>query len=121
MPSITVNFANTLNESIQIGDFLYYSTTTVESMQGNPNQPYSEVIVEVGQITAINYTTNVVTANIANSTTLPTTSSFFLFGKDNRVNMKSLLGYYADVELTNNDTIKAELFSVGSEIFESSK
>ena len=121
MPSITVNFANTLNESIQIGDFLYYSTTTVETMQGNPNQPYSEVIVEVGQITAINYATNVVTANIANSTALPTTSSFFLFGKDNRVNMKSLLGYYADVEFTNNDTIKAELFSVGSEIFESSK
>jgi len=68
-----------------------------------------------------NYTTDVITADIANSTALPITSSFFLFGKDNRVNMTSLLGYYADVEFSNNATIKAELFSVGSEVFESSK
>ncbi len=121
MPSITVNFNNTLNESVQIGDTLYYATPTTETMQGDPNQPFSESIIEVGEITAINYATNVITANIANSTALPTTSSFFLFGKDNRVNMASLLGYYAEVEMCNNDTIKAELFSVGSEMFESSK
>jgi hypothetical protein len=35
--------------------------------------------------------------------------------------MTSLLGYYADVEFSNNATTKAELFSVGSEAFESSK
>jgi len=35
--------------------------------------------------------------------------------------MASLLGYYAEVEMVNNDTKKAELYSVGSEIFESSK
>jgi hypothetical protein len=35
--------------------------------------------------------------------------------------MASLLGYYAEVEFTNNSTDKAELYSAGSEIFESSK
>ena len=121
MPNITVNFNNTLNESVQLGDILYYVTPINEAMQDGTNQPFSENIIEVGVITAINYTTNIITADIANSTALPTTSSFFLFGKDNRVNMTSLLGYYADVEFSNNATIKAELFSVGSEAFESSK
>ncbi len=121
MPSITVNFNNTLNASVQLGDTLYYVTPTNETMQDGTTQPFSESIIEVGLITAINYTTDVIIADIANSTALPTTSSFFLFGKDNRVNMTSLLGYYADVEFSNNATTKAELFSVGSEVFESSK
>jgi hypothetical protein len=35
--------------------------------------------------------------------------------------MASPLGYYALVNLKNNDTSSAEIFSVGSEVFESSK
>ena len=122
MPSITVNFSNELNESVQLGDILYYVNPASENMQGQPSPIlHSNNIVEVGEITAINYATSVITADIANSTALPTSNSFFLFSKDNRVNMASLLGYYAEVELTNNSTEKAELFSVGSEAFESSK
>lgn len=122
MPSITVTFTNELNESVQLGDVLYYVNPASETMQGTPSPILnSNTVVEVGVITTINYATNVITANIANSTALPTGTSFFLFSKDNRANMASLLGYYAEVEMSNNSTIKAELFSVGSEIFESSK
>jgi hypothetical protein len=128
MPSITVNFSNELNESVQLGDVLYYVNPASETMQGDHDSSgtqtpilNSNAIIEVGVITAINYATGVITADIANSTALPTSSSFFLFAKDNRVNMASLLGYYAEVEMSNNSTIKAELFSVGSEAFESSK
>lgn len=122
MPSITVTFTNELNESVQLGDVLYYVNPASETMQGTPSPILnSNTVVEVGAITAINYATNIITANIANSTALPTGTSFFLFSKDNRANMASLLGYYAEVEMSNNSTIKAELFSVGSEIFESSK
>ena len=128
MPSITVDFTEPLNESVQIGDILYYVNPANENMAGDHESsgtqtpiPNSNAIVEVGAITSVNYNDFQVIADIENSTALPDSNSFFFFGKDNRANMSSLLGYYAEVELTNNDTKKAELYSVGSEIFESSK
>tara|TARA_Y100001937_G_C6981756_1_gene268009 strand:+ start:59 stop:427 length:369 start_codon:yes stop_codon:yes gene_type:complete len=122
MPSITVTFDFDLNESVQLGDVMYYINPSIETMQDSTEIPFNnQSLVEVGVITAINYATNVITADIQNSTPLPTGSSFFLFAKDNRANMSSLLGYYAEVEFSNNSTIKAELYSAGSEVFESSK
>ena len=46
---------------------------------------------------------------------------YIYFVKDSRANVSGVSGYYAEVKLTNNKTSKAELFSVGSEISESSK
>ena len=121
MPSITLTFPAEINELAQIGDTLYYANTTNHTLANSEQQPFSNTIVEIGNITAIDYTASTITADIANTTPLPTASSFILFGKDNRANMASLLGYYAEVEFINNSTSKAELFSLGSEIFESSK
>lgn len=50
-----------------------------------------------------------------------TSGSFIMFTKDNKVNMSSLLGYYAAVEFKNSSPEKAELFNVGTSFFESSK
>lgn len=50
-----------------------------------------------------------------------TNNSFISFLKNNQVNKKSVKGYYAEVKFVNNSKEKAELFSVGSEILESSK
>ena len=50
-----------------------------------------------------------------------TTSSFLLFSKDNDVNLSSMLGYYADIEFKNFTTDAAELFTVGTEVTQSSK
>ena len=122
MPNITVTFSFDLNESVQLGDTLHYVNPTNDTLQGGDVIPFNnDGIIEVGTITTVNYATNTIVADIQNSTALPTGSSFFLFSKDNRANMASLLGYYAEVEFTNNSTEKAELYSVGSEIFESSK
>ena len=44
-----------------------------------------------------------------------------LFSKDNAVNMSSILGYYAEVKMTNTSTSEAELFQVSADMFESSK
>ena len=52
---------------------------------------------------------------------IPTTSHFIFFSKDNAVNMSSVLGYYAEVKLKNNSTTESELFSIGCDVFESSK
>ena len=48
-------------------------------------------------------------------------SAFISFAKEKKINTSSLLGYYADVNFVNDSKAKAELFSVGSEIVESSK
>ena len=58
-----------------------------------------------------------------NPTDPPIVSSgqFILFAKDNRVDVSSLVGYYGSVKFKNNSTTKAEMFSVGCEISESSK
>ena len=50
-----------------------------------------------------------------------TDGSFIMFSKDNKVNMSSMLGYYASIEYRNDSLEKAELFKVGAEVFESSK
>jgi hypothetical protein len=122
MPNITVTFSFDLNESVQLGDTLHYVNPTNDTLQGGDVIPFNnDGIIEVGEITTVNYATNTIVADIQNSTALPTGTSFFLFSKDNRANMASLLGYYAEVEFTNNSTDKAELYSAGSEIFESSK
>tara|TARA_X000001382_G_scaffold128955_1_gene119827 strand:+ start:73 stop:1071 length:999 start_codon:yes stop_codon:yes gene_type:complete len=54
---------------------------------------------------------------------LPTHANtpYYFFVKDTSVNTSGLLGYYAEVKLANNSTSKAELFSIGSEVFQSSK
>ena len=44
-----------------------------------------------------------------------------IFTKDNKANMSSLLGYYAKIQMKNNSTSEAELFSIGADFFESSK
>ena len=50
-----------------------------------------------------------------------TQGSFIMFSKDNKVNMSSILGYYASVEFRNSSKIKSEIFNVGTDFFESSK
>jgi hypothetical protein len=72
-------------------------------------------------VVSINYGANTIVCNIASETVRPTATSFILFTKDNKVNTSGILGYFAEVELRNDSLNKSELFSVGSEIFESSK
>ena len=132
MAAITFIFPEPLNESVQLGDTIYYLNTANHALVSNvpiadggagANIPYgsSGNVVEIGVIDGINYTTNTITSNIPNYTIRPTTSSYIMFSKDNRVNVASLAGYYAEVEMINNDNIKIELFSVATEIVESSK
>jgi hypothetical protein len=47
--------------------------------------------------------------------------SFIMFSKDNKVNLSSVLGYYASTTFKNNSREKAELFNVGADVFISSK
>lgn len=145
MANLNITFQYDLNTSLQIGDTMYYlnmetphtltdneytlNTTTgafTEDQSGNPTQQYGDQdnMVKMGTIVGItenNDGSSTINCVIDNLSTRPTTTSYFLFGKDNRANMSTLAGYYAEVEFVNDSTEYAEIFSVGSEIVESSK
>tara|TARA_B110000003_G_C16471735_1_gene465947 strand:+ start:142 stop:501 length:360 start_codon:yes stop_codon:yes gene_type:complete len=119
MPSITITFEYPINESVSVNDTAYYLPTT---SAGAPNAhgPQTD-IVEMGTITAMDRVNNTITCNIGTYVARPVNDSFILFSKDNRANMSSLAGYYAEVKMENTDNTSVELYSVGSEIVESSK
>ena len=126
MATVTLTFANKINESAQVGDTTYYVTT---SSQGgfttslNSSTPTTEnIYVKIGTIKSINITRLIMVCNTDLTTSqIPTTSHFIFFSKDNIANMSTALGYYAEVKLRNNSTTEAELFSIGCDMFESSK
>jgi hypothetical protein len=107
MPSLTLTFANKINDSLQVGDTLYYTNDGTN-------------VIEMGVVTSPLSSTQI-QLTVASTLVLPTTSSFILFSKDNKANLSSLVGYFAEVELTNDSTSAAELFTVSAEMVESSK
>ena len=112
---IAITFTRPLNVSCQIGDTAYYVPTTA-SGGFNIN---SSSVVEIGIITAIPNNQQITIGNSLVAS-VPS-SSFILFSKDNKANLSSILGYFAEVKMINNSTTEAELFSVGVDMFESSK
>lgn len=127
MPTAIIYFDEPVNSSLQIGDMVYYSIAT----QGPNSNVWttSPTIIKLGSVTGIledpitvlvNYDDD--PGNAGYSTVFPPpANSYIMFEKDKRVNSSSLIGYYADVKLLNNSTEKIELFSLGSEVTESSK
>lgn len=113
MDTITLTFPQPLNVSVQIGDIAYF-TDSVNVFEG-------EVLQKIGKITNINQGLNSIECEIPSNQPRPTTLSFILFTKDNASNTGSLLGYFARVQFRNASIEESEVFSIGSEIFESSK
>ena len=60
-------------------------------------------------------------ASSTSNTVCDDNPSFIMFSKDNKANLSSILGYYASITFKNDSTDKAELFNVGTDVFESSK
>ena len=120
MPLITIGFAQDINVSAQVGDLAWYVPTNLQGVQGNQYQTNDiDNIVLIGPITNING--NILTIDQPACQTPPTAFDFIMFSKDSRANISGVLGYYANVKLVNDSKDKIELFSVASEVFESSK
>tara|TARA_R110000744_G_scaffold182706_1_gene301980 strand:+ start:211 stop:579 length:369 start_codon:yes stop_codon:yes gene_type:complete len=122
MAKVTLTFNAPLNASCQVGDIAYVVRQRQDVGDFSVN---TTDIVEVGQIRQIDdrdSSTPVVTCYSTMAGDIHTDAGVFvLFSKDNKVNLSSILGYYAEVKLVNNSTTQAELFSVGMDMFESSK
>ena len=99
---------NIQNISLQVGDIAYYVTPDTSGYNSDP-----EII---GKISAIGKNFIIVPTNPG-----ITADDFIMFSKNKAVNNSSLLGYYAEVKLSNDSTGKVELFSIGSEVTQSSK
>jgi len=111
----------TINVSAQVGDIIYYTTTT---SLGGFNQGGLDNTMMLGPIlslTLLSDGTTDILVEFDNNDPLPSQDDFISFVKDKRVNTSSLLGYYASVNFVNDAVSKVELFAVGSEVSESSK
>ena len=123
MAAITLTFSAPLNTSCQVGDLAYYVTPTSASGGGFTTNDAGGVRL-MGQIRQITNPTSSTPTVICETTLgggLHGLSKFILFSKDNKANLSSILGYYASVKLVNDSAVASELFSVGMDMFESSK
>jgi hypothetical protein len=107
MSTITLQFPFPLNDSVQVGDTAYYT-----------NDPNGTNLIRLGIIEGMLNVEPILLGEVNIEVTL---SSFILFSKTALVNTSGLKGYYAEAQFKNDSTDYAELFLVGSEIFESSK
>jgi len=122
MPTLNLNFSQEINVSAQIGDNVYY---ILPNANGEYDWADISNIINIGYPIS-NITTSdpwVISIDFPQNATLnaPPPNAFIMFGKDNTINVSSLSGYFAEVEFKNNSNKKIELFSVGSDISESSK
>jgi len=115
---VQLNF-DSLNVSAQVGDTVYFTRS------GSPLGGFDNA--DLGNTRALGVIVGIlggtITVRYDNAIVVPgpTFGDYISFAKDKRVNTSSLLGYYASVNFVNNSRGKIELFSVGSELSESSK
>ena len=114
----TITIKNGINNtSLQIGDAVYYvpnaSISDIGQQQTSTNDP-----IKIGTVN--NISGNTITVNNPLSTSY-SSDDFIMFSKDKAANNTSLIGYYAEVKLINDSTEEAELYSLNSNIAESSK
>ena len=135
MPLVNLTFPHRLNVSVQIGDTAYFADTNpvgVTRVWAAGTTPHLQAdqsdIIIIGRVEGIQQwdgTESVITCempwNIMMNYGLPPNGAFIMFSKDNKVNLSSILGYYASVKIVNDSPEEAEIFSIGSEVFESSK
>tara|TARA_R100001463_G_scaffold96097_2_gene150633 strand:+ start:90 stop:449 length:360 start_codon:yes stop_codon:yes gene_type:complete len=119
MEHITIPLGGNVNSSVQIGDMVYYSSPNPVPNSGFYTSNSSD-ITQLGVVTQIS--TNSISVIYDDSSIVPPSSGdFIMFAKNQEVNSSSVIGYYAEVKFINYSPDKIELFSIGSEVSESSK
>ena len=126
LQSATLSFNNPVNASLQIGDVVYYSIITSSGTFATVLPSNTILFGTVSTISTDGLSIDVVYEDDADGDGVvdvspPGINDYISFAKDKQVNSSSLVGYYAEAKFINNSKEKAELFSVGSEVSESSK
>lgn len=109
MDSITIEFAEAINVSLQIGDTAFFKDS-------------SDQIFLMGAVTSITQFPDAITCEIPSSTPRPSTSDFIFFVKDEEINKTGLLGHYGEITLTCTPGVgeNPEIYAISSEAVTSS-
>jgi len=126
MPNIIYTFDNPINVSLQAKptgvatgaeggayDNVYFTRISAGKQLGS--------VKLIGSCILTDRSTNKVTVNAGTNIPLPEVGDYLFFAKNSNINTPGLMGYYAEVEMTNDSTQHAELFAVSSDVSESSK
>jgi len=116
-----INFTQQINDSAQVGDILYFSNVNaVGQATDGPTEigPITEIGNNFVEVDGPGPTPAGLTEANIEAGALP---PLFMFRKNAQANVSTLLGYFANIRITHDNNDRAELYSVGSEIFSSSK
>lgn len=121
MSTIKISFTNEPNKALQVGDIVFYtSTTSSNGFNKNTGETY-----KIGSVKSVEYSTDnsawEVVVNTDGTIPTPSDTDYFYFVKNSEANTSGVSGYYAEIKFTNDSLKEAELFSVGSDVVESSK
>ena len=124
MVILALNFGFELNVSLQVGDAVYFTNISPDAgFMTNSN-----VTKHLGQVESIVSPTEITVRcpyvddnNVILATHQQDGTAHISFSKNRFINNNNLLGYYGSVVFKNDSLSKVELFSVGSEVSESSK
>ena len=110
---IQINFVNHTPIGLDLNDIIWYLDASTEED------------VMMGPVTAIvnndETSTYYIIVDAGVGVSAPTTDDFVYYKKNPIGYVSSLKGYFAEAQFVNTETKYAELFSVGAEVFESSK
>ena len=119
MATVSLTFSSPINISCKVNDTAYYTDTT--DLGGFSVGGGINLIGNINSITD-NGTTVIIVVEIEGEFAENVTeNSFILFSKNNLGNTSALRGYYAEVVMSNDEETQCELYTVGSEVFESIK
>ena len=124
MKIYTLTFGSEINFSLQVGDAVYYSPVSSVASEGSFNTVDNyNTIVNFGIVSALLPPNSIDVVYDETQVDPPSDDpgDYIMFAKNKEVNSSSLKGYYAEIEFVNYSKDKIELFSVGSEVSESSK
>ena len=127
MATWTIQISRDQYPSLQVGDIVYFKNAdnlnVVDGFQQGSSGTRLGDVASINNTTSLDDGTKTTTLVIGsvNGSANPSINDFLFFIKDMTVNMSSLLGYFAKMQFKNTDKRKAELFSVSTEIDESSK
>jgi len=119
---ITLTFTEPLNNSLQVGDTVWYIEV---SQAGGYDTGSLSNLKRLGIVEELSHEYRRSEVIISNSTSPSTPNitidTFIMFSKDNKANLSSLVGYYAEANFRNDSSKKVELYTVSSEVVQSSK
>ena len=140
--TITFTFDHDINESLQCAPCPDPQTCGSDDVYYCPNETHGQFdtvdnenlsntgIVHIGKCIDIDRDTSVIVVHVNPILSIPQQNAitngvglgdFIMFSKSNQANLSSLLGYYAEVTLSNDSPHEAELFATSTEFSESSK